>query len=369
LAFGIFLKVTTLTHSQQPCRSAISNQQMSSAASLCTRFWPAGDSEAQKNPPASIDFQEKLTIKQGHDLVDGLSVDLEDYYHVEAFAEQISRARWSVLPSRIRKNTERTLALLERTRCRATFFVLGWVAEREPGLVREIAQAGHELACHSHLHRQLHRLTPSEFRDDVARSRYAIENAAGMQVVGFRAPSFSITRNTLWALEILAEERFEYDSSIFPIHHDLYGIPDAPRWVHQRRLPSGRAIWEVPPSTLRIGKVNVPVGGGGYLRLFPLWFTRWAIKTIHQRDGQPTIVYFHPWELDPHQPRLTGSWKSRFRHYNGLAKTEGRLQEILSHGSFEPLINLVRRLEASSPAQPNRDDLASTKELDRRAVS
>ena len=342
---------------------------MSLAAGFCTRFWPAGDSETRKNPPASIDFQEKLTIKQGRDLVDGLSVDLEDYYHVEAFAEQISRARWSVLPSRIRKNTERTLALLERTRCRATFFVLGWVAEREPGLIRELAHAGHELACHSHLHRQLHRLTPSEFRDDVVRSRYAIENAAGIQVVGFRAPSFSITRNTLWALQILAEERFEYDSSIFPIHHDLYGIPDAPRWVHRRRLPSGRAIWEVPPSTLRIGKVNVPVGGGGYLRLFPLWFTGWAIKTIHQRDGHPVIVYFHPWELDPDQPRLKGSWKSRFRHYNGLAKTEGRLQEILSHGSFEPLINLVRRLEASSPAQPNRDDLASTKDLDRRAVS
>ena len=342
---------------------------MSLATGFCTRFWPAGDAETRKKPPASIDFQEKLTIKQGRDLVDGLTVDLEDYYHVEAFAEQISRARWSVLPSRIRKNTERTLALLERTRCRATFFVLGWVAEREPGLIRELAHAGHELACHSHLHRQLHRLTPSQFRDDVVRSRYAIENAAGIQVVGFRAPTFSITRNTLWALQILAEERFEYDSSIFPIHHDLYGIPDAPRWVHRRRLPSGRAIWEVPPSTLRIGKVNVPVGGGGYLRLFPLWFTRWAMKTIHQGDRQPVIVYFHPWELDPHQPRLKGSWKSRFRHYNGLAKTEGRLQEILSHGSFEPLINLVRRLEASSPAQATRDDLASTKELDRRAVS
>src|ERR1700682_939806 len=195
---------------------------MSSAASFRTRIWPAGDAGAQKNPPASIDFEEKLLpIKQGRDLVDGLSVDLEDYYHVEAFAEQISRARWSVLPSRIRQNTQRTLALLERTCCRATFFVLGWVAEREPGLIRELAQAGHELACHSHLHRQLTRLTPSQFRDDIVRSRYAIENAAGIKVAGFRAPSFSITRNTLWALQILAEERFEYDSSIFPIHHDL----------------------------------------------------------------------------------------------------------------------------------------------------
>jgi polysaccharide deacetylase family protein (PEP-CTERM system associated) len=343
---------------------------MSLAASVYTRFWPAGDVEAQKHSPASIDLPEKLLpIKQEWDLVDGLSVDLEDYYHVEAFAEQISRARWSVLPSRIRKNTERTLALLERSRCRATFFILGWVAEREPGLVRELAQAGHELACHSHLHRQLHRLTPSQFREDIVRSRYAIENAVGIKVVGFRAPSFSITRNTLWALQILAEERFEYDSSIFPIHHDLYGIPDAPRWVHRKRLPSGRAIWEVPPSTLRVARVNLPVGGGGYLRLFPLWFTRWAIKTIHQRDGQPIIVYFHPWELDPEQPRVKGSWKSRFRHYNGLAKTEERLQAILSHGSFEPLINLVRRLEASPQAQPLKcDDLGSTKELDR-AVS
>jgi polysaccharide deacetylase family protein (PEP-CTERM system associated) len=324
----------------------------------------------ESNGVASPRLQETPTTLQSCELVDGLSVDLEDYYHVEAFAEQISRARWSALPSRIRQNTQRTLALLERTRCRATFFILGWVAEREPGLIRELAQAGHELACHSHLHRPLHRLTPSQFRDDLARSRYAIENASGRKVVGFRAPSFSVTRNTLWALQILAEEGFEYDSSIFPIHHDLYGIPDAPRWIHRRALPSGRAIWEIPPSTLRVGKVNLPVGGGGYLRLFPLWFTRWAIQTIHRRDGQAIIVYFHPWELDPDQPRLEGSLKSRFRHYNGLAKTEGRLQKILSYGSFQPLINLVRRLEAfSQPQTLNLNDLASTKELDTRAVS
>ncbi len=348
---------------------AIGDQQMSLAAQFGIRFRQPGEAKARTSPTASSRLQEKRTTQQSCELVDGLSVDLEDYYHVEAFAEQISRARWSALPSRIRQNTQRTLALLERTGCRATFFVLGWVAEREPGLIRELAQAGHELACHSHLHRHLHGLTPSQFRDDLARSRYAIENAAGMKVVGFRAPSFSVTRKTLWALEILAEEGFEYDSSIFPIHHDLYGIPDAPRRIHRRQLPSGRAIWEVPPSTLRIGKVNLPVGGGGYLRLFPLWFTRWAIETIHRQDGQPTIVYFHPWELDPDQPRLQGSWKSRLRHYNGLAKTEGRLQEILSHGSFQPLINLVRRREAFSQAQTlNLDDLASTKELDRRAV-
>ena len=346
-------------------------RNLAAAVSFCFRFWPVEDAETQNNPPASVDSSgETPPTKQGCELVDGLSVDLEDYYHVEAFTEQISRSRWSVLPSRIRQNTQRTLALLERSHCRATFFVLGWVADREPGLIRELAQAGHELGCHSHFHRQLHRLTPSQFRDDILRSRYAIENAAGMKVVGFRAPSFSVTRDTLWALQILAEEGFEYDSSIFPIYHDLYGVPDAPRWIHLRRLPSGGAIWEVPPSTLRIGKVNLPVGGGGYLRLFPLWFTRWAIKTIHQRDGQPIIVYFHPWELDPDQPRIKGSWKSRFRHYNGLAKTEGRLQEILSHGSFQPLINLVRRLETFSQSQAlSSDDPSSIKELYRRAAS
>jgi polysaccharide deacetylase family protein (PEP-CTERM system associated) len=324
-------------------------RSLAAAASFRTRFWPGGDGEAQKTPSASVDLQERLPTKQGCELVDGLSVDLEDYYHVEAFAEQISRSRWSVLPSRIRQNTQRTLALLERSRCRATFFVLGWVAEREPGLIRELAEAGHELACHSHLHRRLHTLTPSQFRDDVRRSRDAIEHAGGIKLVGFRAPSFSITCNSLWALQVLAEERFEYDSSIFPIRHDLYGIPNAPRWAHRRRLPSGQTIWEIPPSTVRIGRANLPVAGGGSLRLFPRWFTRWAIERIHQRDGQPVIVYFHPWELDPDQPRLRGSWKSRFRHYTGLNKTEGRLQEILSHGDFQPLINLVRRLESFPP--------------------
>jgi len=234
------------------------------------------------------------------------------------------------------------MELLERNRCRATFFVLGWVAEREPAMIREIANAGHELACHSHLHRPLYQLSPSEFRDDLRRSRRIIEDVGGTKVVGFRAPTFSITRRSLWALEVLAEEGFEYDSSIFPIRHDRYGIPDAPRWVHERSLPSGQRIWELPPSTVRMAGVNLPFGGGGYLRLLPMSFTRWAIERTHRREGRPVMVYFHPWELDPDQPRLPGSWKSRFRHYRGLAKTEGRLQEILSLGTFQPFVNFVR---------------------------
>lgn len=290
-------------------------------------------------------------------VVDAVSVDLEDYYHVEAFASQISRSRWATLPSRVRQNTERTLEVLDRSRCRATFFVLGWIAEREPCLIRELANAGHELACHSHLHRPLHTLKPSEFREDLLSSKDAIENASGTKVVGFRAPTFSVTRKSLWALEILAEEGFVYDSSIFPIHHDLYGMPDSPRWAHRRWLPSGQGIWEIPPSTVRMGRMNIPFGGGGYLRLLPMSFTQWAIRRTHRRERQPVVVYFHPWELDPEQPRLAGSWKSRLRHYTGLNKTAARLEEILSQGSFEPLINFVHRLEKqSSPVlEPQRD--------------
>jgi polysaccharide deacetylase family protein (PEP-CTERM system associated) len=281
-------------------------------------------------------------------VIDGLSVDLEDYYQVEAFASRVSRSRWTSFPSRVRQNTIRTLELLESRKCKATFFVLGWVAKRDPGLIREVAQAGHELACHSYLHRPLYKLKPSQFRDDLRRSRDLIEDIGRTKVVGFRAPTFSITPKTLWALEILSAEGFRYDSSIFPIRHDLYGIPDAPRWAHRRPLPSGQTIWEIPPSTIRMGRTNVPFGGGGYLRLLPMSFTRWAIRKTHSREGQPVIVYFHPWELDPDQPRLAVSWRSRMRHYTGLNKTLGRLQEILSIGSFQTLGGMVRQLEGLS---------------------
>jgi len=278
-------------------------------------------------------------------VVDCISVDVEDYFQVEAFAAMIPRSRWPLYPSRVRQNTERTLALLQQYSCKGTFFVLGWVAEREPSLIRAIAGQGHELGCHSHLHRPLHTITPAEFRSDLRRSRQAIEDASGVRVVGFRAPTFSITDRTMWGLEVLAEEGFEYDSSIFPIRHDLYGVPDAPRWPHERRLPSGLKLWEIPPATVRVGPVNLPFGGGGYLRLLPMFFTKWAINTTHQRDQKPVILYFHPWELDPDQPRLSGSRRSRFRHYTGLTKTVTRLKEILAHGSFQPLIEVVRSMQ------------------------
>ncbi|HZU45532.1 MAG TPA: XrtA system polysaccharide deacetylase [Terriglobales bacterium] len=284
-------------------------------------------------------------------ITDAMSVDLEDYFHVEAFADRIPRSQWDSFSLRVRENTERVLALFARHQCRATFFVLGWVAERDPGLIRQVAEAGHEVACHSYFHYRVNTLTPEAFREDLRRAKFAIEDAAGVKVLGFRAPTFSIVKESLWALDILADEGFEYDSSIFPVHHDRYGIPDAPRFAHWRQLRSGHSICEVPMATVRMGQQNFPAAGGGYLRLLPMWYTRWAMNRIHARDRQPVIIYFHPWEVDPGQPRLASDWKTRIRHYAGLRKTESRLDEILSRTRVEPIIDLVRRLPKPQLAQ------------------
>lgn len=278
-------------------------------------------------------------------LTDALTVDVEDYFHVEAFADRIPPSSWPSFPSRVRANTQRILRICEEYGCRATFFVLGWVAEKDPALVREIVQAGHEVGCHSYAHRRVNLLTPEEFRKDLRRARMAIEDAASIRVLGYRAPTFSIRRDSLWALEILSEEGFLYDSSVFSIHHDLYGFPEAPRFPHLLQLPSGGRLFEIPMSTVRLGGVNCPVGGGGYLRLLPMGYTRWAIRQIHQREHQPVIVYFHPWELDPQQPRISGKWTSRLRHYMGLEGMESRLRELLADGRFAPLIDLVPRFD------------------------
>jgi polysaccharide deacetylase family protein (PEP-CTERM system associated) len=276
---------------------------------------------------------------QGADL---LSIDVEDYFHVEAFAERIPRSDWHRFTPRVRRNTERILELLAQYRQTATFFVLGWVAEREPAIVRAIADAGHEVACHSHIHRRVFTLAPQEFRDDLRQAKAAIENACGQQVLGYRAPTFSIRKDSLWALEILAEEGFVYDSSIFPIRHDLYGMPDAPRFVHEHALPNQMRMVEVPPSTVRLFGAKLGVAGGGYLRHLPMAYTRWGMRQIH-REEQPVNVYFHPWEIDPEQPRIEARLKSRFRHYRGLEKTEPRLRRLLAKGRFERLIDYVRR--------------------------
>jgi polysaccharide deacetylase family protein (PEP-CTERM system associated) len=283
-------------------------------------------------------------------ITDALSVDVEDYFHVEAFADHVRPENWPTFASRVHSNCERILGLFAKYNWRATFFVLGWVAERDAALVREIAGAGHELACHSYAHRRVFSLQPEEFREDLRRARGLIEDAASVRVVGYRAPTFSILRRSIWALEILAEEDFLYDSSIYPIRHDLYGYPEFPRFLQRIELSSGREIIEVPMSTIRLAGLNLPLGGGGYLRLLPMAYTSWAIKRVHQQDRQPFVLYLHPWELDPSQPRLSGKWKSKLRHYTGLAGMEGRLESLLKHGRFEPMQNLVARLRSSAPS-------------------
>ncbi|HWZ45608.1 MAG TPA: XrtA system polysaccharide deacetylase [Candidatus Saccharimonadales bacterium] len=263
-----------------------------------------------------------------------LSVDVEDYFQVEAFAGLVPRETWDQYPSRVSANCRRLLDLFERYQATATFFVMGWVADRFPELVREIHDRGHELACHSFWHRRVYHLTPDEFRRDTQSACQAIEQAASVRVQGYRAPTWSITKQSLWALEILAEEGFRYDSSIYPIHHDLYGVPGGQRFPYIHRCPSGRILQEFPPTTARVGNANIPAAGGGYLRIFPLFFTDWVFRQYEQ-CGKPLVVYLHPWEIDPEQPRMAAGFRSRFRHYTNLHRTQERLETLLQRYAFE----------------------------------
>jgi polysaccharide deacetylase family protein (PEP-CTERM system associated) len=285
-----------------------------------------------------------------------MTVDVEDYFHVSAFAGSVSRHDWANYESRVEANTDRILRIFDRGGVRATFFVLGWVAERFPNLVRRIRHDGHEIASHSYDHGLVYGKTPDEFRTDLRRAAGAIEEAAGVRVRGYRAPSFSITERSLWAVDVLISEGYEYDASIYPVHHDRYGIPHWERHIHRISV-SGGSLWELPGSTVRRMGANIPMGGGGYFRLLPYWWTRAGIDTLNTVEGKPAIFYLHPWELDPDQPRLNGSAVSRFRHYYNLAGTEGRLRRLLREFRFgtvaevladvaqAPVVETVPRLE------------------------
>ena len=277
-----------------------------------------------------------------------MSVDVEDYFHVEAFADRIDRETWDRYDSRVEDNTRRVLDLIDGCGIKATFFILGWVAERYPKLVREIVSRGHEPACHSYWHRLIFKLQPAEFAEDTRRAKEVIEQAAGAAVYGYRAPSFSIVASSLWALDILAEAGFAYDSSIFPIHHDTYGIPSAPRMPFRVDTPSGPIV-EYPITTFRLGKRNMPVGGGGYLRMLPFWYTRFGIRRL-KAEGMPLVAYVHPWEIDSTQPRMPGRWKSQLRHYTNLHKTAGRVQKLLRGGNFTSFRD-SKLLELAKPAK------------------
>ena len=264
-----------------------------------------------------------------------LTVDVEDYFHVEAFAGTVSRAAWDQYPSRVVNNCLRLLDIFDRYEVKATFFTLGWVARQFPAIVREIHERGHELACHSFWHRKVDSLSPVQFRSDTREACDAIENAASVRVVGYRAPTWSISRRSLWAFDVLAEEGFEYDSSIYPIHHDLYGIPGANRHPYVQPCGNGQALLEFPPATVRFAGMNFPAAGGGYLRIFPLAYTSWVFRQF-EKAGKSLVLYLHPWEIDPEQPRLSGPLKSRFRHYTNLHRTQERLEALLQRYRFVP---------------------------------
>lgn len=262
-----------------------------------------------------------------------ISVDVEDYFQVEAFSGVINRSEWANFPCRVEANTKRILDLFDELNVHGTFFILGWVADRYPGLVREIVRRGHEPASHSYWHRLVYTLSPEEFREDTEKSKNCIEQAAGEAVYGHRAPSFSITSRSSWALDILAELGFQYDSSVFPVKHDVYGVPAAPRVPFQIMTKFGPIV-EFPMTTFRLGTgPNLPVGGGGYLRMLPSWYTRLGVQRVI-REGLPVICYIHPWELDPEQPRIAAGFRSRLRHYTNLTKTAARLRRLLELGHF-----------------------------------
>jgi polysaccharide deacetylase family protein (PEP-CTERM system associated) len=263
-----------------------------------------------------------------------LTVDVEDYFHVSALAPYIHRDTWSSRESRVVGNTKKLLDLFEQFSVRGTFFVLGWVAERYPQLVKNIAACGHEIACHGFSHRLVYEQPPKEFREETLRSKNLLEDITGAAVLGYRAASYSIVRESLWALDILADAGFVYDSSIFPVRHDRYGIPDAERAPHRMSTPNGSSLVEWPLATATVCGLRLPVAGGGYFRLLPYWLSRWGLASINRREGQPFMFYLHPWEIDPGQPRVAASHLSQFRHYTNLQKCEERLRRLLGEFKF-----------------------------------
>jgi len=259
-----------------------------------------------------------------------LSIDVEDWFQVEGYASVIDRTEWDGFDLRVERNMDLILEAFDEADTRATFFVLGWVAERLPHLVKRIAAGGHELASHGWSHAPVWRLTPAEFTDEVVRSKRLLEALSGQEVRGYRAPTFSVTKNTIWALDRLARAGYQYDSSIFPVHHDRYGIPDSPLGIHRRE----EGIWELPMSVYQVGSMKIPVAGGGYFRLYPRQITSLAIRQIN-RQGRPAVVYLHPWEFDPGQPKADGASRmASWRHRVNLDSTLHKLTRLMRDFSF-----------------------------------
>jgi polysaccharide deacetylase family protein (PEP-CTERM system associated) len=262
-------------------------------------------------------------------LRNAMTVDVEDYFHVAALSKVIGREDWEHMQYRAEDSTRKLLELFARFGVSATFFILGWVAKRSPALIRRIHDAGHEIACHGMSHKLVYEQTPETFAAETRDSKALLEDIIGARVRGYRAASWSITARSIWALDIICDAGFDYDSSIFPIRHDIYGIPGAPRAPGRMTTPSGKQLVEFPPTTISMLGMTLPVAGGGYFRLLPYWFTRMALRQVNRVDRRPFIFYLHPWEVDPEQPRIEAGWRSRFRHYTNLSKTYGRLERLL----------------------------------------
>lgn len=256
-----------------------------------------------------------------------MTIDVEDYFQVSAFTSHIPRESWESIPCRVERNVDRILALLDEEDTKATFFTLGWIAARYPAMVNHIVSNGHELASHGWAHHRVSDLSPDEFREDIIRSKAILEDIGGQAVLGYRAPSFSIGRDNQWALDLLEEAGYRYSSSIYPVRHDHYGIPDAPRFAYYPRRNGG--LLELPITTMRLFRQNIPAGGGGYFRLWPYPVSRWFLKRLNRLEQRSAIFYFHPWEIDHQQPRQKGiDMKTRFRHYYNLHRMEERVKTL-----------------------------------------
>lgn len=283
-------------------------------------------------------------------LRNAMTIDVEDYFQVSAFAPYIARGDWDARECRVERNVDRILALLADNKTHATFFTLGWVAERYPSLVRRIVAGGHELASHGYGHERASDLTPDAFRSDISRAKALLEDLGGQPVLGYRAPSFSIGKSNLWAFDVLLETGHRYSSSVYPIQHDHYGMPDSPRFAY----PVREGLLEVPVTTLRLGGRNLPSSGGGYFRLLPYALSRWLIEQVNRRDQQSAVFYFHPWEIDAEQPRIAGiDAKTRFRHYVNIARTEARIAQLLQDFAWGRMDEIfLNRASLASSAEP-----------------
>ncbi|MGB2641874.1 MAG: XrtA system polysaccharide deacetylase [Candidatus Acidiferrum sp.] len=272
-----------------------------------------------------------------------LSVDLEDYYHVSAYNQSVTQDQWSSQEDRVERNTDLLLQWFDEAGCKATFFTLGWVVEQHPEIIRRLAEQGHEVACHSLRHRTVYEMSPADFREDTRRAKELLEDASGKQVFGYRAPSFSITDKSLWAFDILASLGFTYDSSIFPVRHINYGMPEMSRSSFVVNTSHGPIV-EFPMTTLELAGARSPLAGGAYLRLLPYWYTRWGIRYLNRHENRPVCVYVHPWEIDPGQPLLKGTLTARLRHRLGLSGLEKKLRSLLRDFEFCPLGELLEEV-------------------------